>query len=192
LPLSDAQRWDFMHIGSTVANVAVAVAMYQSLGFGPWVISDVVPFVSYDGAEDVVVDQPMVVAFGRIPGGGALELVQPMSENGPQARMLQQRPGLNHIAYWCQNLSIGAKSLISSGARLFATSSPAVADWSSRGRPGHIAGLLDQVTTATFELPDGSLLELVATSMWVSGLPALFGAAVHDVIDRPHGRKVIP
>jgi hypothetical protein len=174
-----------MHIGSTVGDTAGSVLMYRRLGITEWVISDMIDFVTYDGEADKIVDQPMKVAFGRMPGSGSLELVQPGSSRGPQARLLRERAGLNHMAYWCVDLPRTSRALRDEGATLFATSSPYAAEWENADRPGGIDGLLDQVTTATFTLMDGTLMELVATDMWESGLPHLFGASIQDVIPAP-------
>jgi hypothetical protein len=159
--------------------------MYRRLGINEWVISEMIDFVTYDGKADDVVEQPMKVAFGRMPGSGCLELVQPGSSKGPQARLLQERAGMNHMAYWCVDLPRVSRALRDEGATLFATSSPYAAEWENAGRPGGIDGLIDQVTTATFSLMDGTLMELVSTDMWESGLPHLFGTSIQDVIPAP-------
>lgn len=175
-----------MHIGATVAQIEPAMALYDSLGAGPWAVSEPIDFTSYDGDRDAVVPQRLRLAFGRMPGGVSIELVEPGTTNGPQGRLLAQRPGLNHVCYWTDTVSATGRALLDAGATVFAASSGAAGTWARGGRPGGLAGLIDAVPTATLRLPGGLLVEVLSCDMWHGGgLESFFGPAIRTVLDPP-------
>jgi catechol 2,3-dioxygenase-like lactoylglutathione lyase family enzyme len=177
---------ELMHVGSAVADITASIAMHSALGMGPWAVSVPIDFTSYDGGVDAVVPQRLRLAFGMMPGGLSIELVQPMSESGPQARLLAGRPGLNHICYWVHDLAVRGRALLDAGGSVAAASSGAAGEWDRAGRPGGILGLLDAVPTATFRVGDGLLIELLSVSMWTGGgLQAFFGPEINEAVAPP-------
>ncbi len=186
-PLAGLQ---LMHVGSTVDDLHGAIDRHRAMGIGPWAPSEPIDFTSYDGTRDAVVAQRLQLAFGRMPGGVAIELVHPLTLDGPQGRLLTQRPGLNHIAYWSEDLPGTGRDLLACGARLYAASSGAAGDWDREGRPGGIQGLIDRVPTATFRLPDGLLVEILDPAMWESGgFESFCGSVIRTVVDPPRRRR---
>ena len=108
-----------MHVGATVHDLPAAMADYAGLVTGPWVVSDPLLFAAYDGIEGGVVDQRVTMAFARLAGGPTLELIAPSAEtpDSPQRRLLEERPGISHIAYWSSDLATTARELIAATAR---------------------------------------------------------------------------
>jgi catechol 2,3-dioxygenase-like lactoylglutathione lyase family enzyme len=177
---------ELMHLGAAVADITASIAMQSALGMGPWAVSVPIDFTSYDGGVDAVVPQRLRLAFGMMPGGLSIELVQPMSDSGPQARLLSSRPGLNHLCYWVHDLSSRGRALLEAGGTIAAASSGAAGEWDRSGRPGGIPGLLDAVPTATFRVGDGLLIELLSVSMWADdGLQSFFGPDIIEAVSAP-------
>jgi catechol 2,3-dioxygenase-like lactoylglutathione lyase family enzyme len=181
--LSDLQM---MHLGMTVPDLDESVEIHRALGVGPWAVSAPIDFTTYDGADDCLVVQQLRLAFGRLPGGLSLELIQPMSAHGPHARLLASRPGLNHVCYWVHDMPGRGRALLGAGAAMASVSSAAAGDWDRAGRPGGIEGLLDATPAAVFRLKDGLLIELLSVAMWhAGGLHAFFGPVIEEVVTPP-------
>ena len=94
------------HLGIAVRSIAEASRFYQEvLGFEP------------AGVEDVP-GEKVRVAFFHV-GQVRVELLEPMADDSPIARFLEQRgPGLHHVAYRVEDLTATVAALKSAGVRL--------------------------------------------------------------------------
>lgn len=175
----------FMHFGGPVADVEAAMAQYTALGAGPWALSQPTELSTWDGERGRVVRSVLRIAFGRLPGGGVVELVQPVGgePDAPQFRMLLARPGLNHTGYWCPDVPATAERLIALGASLLTATAPAGVEW----RPGGdgVADILPLLTVAHLRMPTGDVCELVSESLWPDALERLMGPELRAVLEDP-------
>jgi hypothetical protein len=183
--VGDSLGLRFMHFGGPVADLDAAVAQYTALGAGPWAISQPMELSSWDGERNRVVRTVLRIAFGRLPGGGAVELIQPVGGDpeAPHQRQLLAHPGLNHTGYWCPDVPSTAQRLIERGATLATATAPAGVDW----RPGSdgVADILPLLTAAHLRMPTGDLCELVSESLWPDTLERLLGPEIRQVFADP-------
>lgn len=106
-PLPEAAGPDLRlhHVAVVVADVDVAVAHYQGLGF-----------VAPERFE--VPEQHVRVVTFRA-GPGYVELIQPTDPEGPIARFLAKRgQGMHHVAYQVPDIERALAAAAAAGARL--------------------------------------------------------------------------
>lgn len=175
----------FFHFGGPVADMDAAIAQYTALGAGPWAVSAPTELSTWDGERDRTVRSVLRIAFGRLPGGGAVELVQPVGgePDAPQFRMLLAHPGLNHTGYWCPDVPATAERLIGLGASLVSATAPAGVEW--RPGAGGVHDILPLLTVAHLRMPTGDVLELVSESLWPDALERLIGPGLRRVLEDP-------
>lgn len=105
------------HMGFVVADIATAMpAFVQSMA------------AEWDGQifEDPL--QKAKVAFMTTrPGDAQIELVQPVGENSPVQRFLQQGGGMHHLCYEVADLEAELTAFRSRGAAIASRPKPAVA-----------------------------------------------------------------
>ncbi|MGE0383129.1 MAG: VOC family protein [Gammaproteobacteria bacterium] len=186
------QRW---HVGTVVADIGAAIADYER--FGPCAVSVAahLPTRTWDPAAGDVVDEPLEVVFLRDGFGETFELIRPLSTGGPQSRLLAQRPGPTHVAYWCQDPVATAHALLAEGAEIVLLSLADAGDWRERYERGGAAALLP-VTAASYlrlagglvvELNDGPASRATMTALWGEGvtacLPRMFGASAGPAVE---------
>jgi hypothetical protein len=176
-----------MHVGATVHDLPAAMADYAGLVTGPWVVSDPLLFAAYDGIEGGVVDQRVTMAFARLAGGPALELIAPSAEtpDSPQRRLLEERPGISHIAYWSSDLATTARELIARGARLFSAATQDGERLAEVLEAQGEDGLLAELRACYLQLASGALVELLDTTLWGAPLEHLCGAGICEVVPAP-------
>ncbi len=96
------------HVGIVVGDLDVAVAGYETLGFG--------------SGERWDLPQQQVVAVTFPAGPGWVELIQPTDPEGPIARFHAKRgDGMHHIAYAVPDLVATLQRLAAAGIRLIDT-----------------------------------------------------------------------
>ncbi len=94
------------HLGVAVANLDVALATYAEL------------FGAELEHRDTVAAQGVEAAAVLI-GSGRVELLAPLGDDTPVGRFLAKRgPGMHHVAYEVDDLSVALGQLKSSGAEL--------------------------------------------------------------------------
>jgi catechol 2,3-dioxygenase-like lactoylglutathione lyase family enzyme len=176
-----------MHVGGPVADRDHAVALHTALGAAPWAHAEPRTFTTYDGERGCLVVNTLRISFGRLPGGSVVELVEPSPDDGdtPQNRLLAARPGLSHVAYWCDDVPAAGSALLDAGATLWTASTVDASGWPALLEAGPRA-LLQALAVCYLRLPDGELIELVSTAMWPQALASLLGDALLDVLDDPH------
>lgn len=179
-------RLRFMHCGGPVADRRQAADLHTALGAGPWAHAAPRLYTTYDGDRGALVRNTLGISYGRLPGGGVIELVECSPDDGdtPQNRLLRARPGLSHVAYWCDDVPATAAALLDAGATLWTASTVDAGAWPALLERGP-AALVEQLAVGYLRLPDGELVELVATAMWPDAMVALLGEAVLDVFDDP-------
>jgi methylmalonyl-CoA/ethylmalonyl-CoA epimerase len=105
------------HMGFVVADIATAMPAFVRSMAAEW-----------DGQifEDPL--QKAKVAFMTTRSGDAqIELVQPMGENSPVQRFLQQSGGMHHLCYEVADLEAELAAFRSRGAAIASRPKPAVA-----------------------------------------------------------------
>lgn len=94
------------HIGVAVEDLDAAVAFYD----GPLGLREV--------HRETSVEQALEVVLLEV-GNGHVELLRPLSADGPVGRFLQrQGPGLHHIAYRVDDIVMALAELRQAGIRL--------------------------------------------------------------------------
>ncbi len=186
-PAALEARLSFMHVGGLVDDLDVAMAEYSFLATAPWAVSDVLALATYDGEHRSIVEQHVRIAYGRLPGASAIELIEPLatSPDSPQARLMQRHPGITHHAYWCDDVPGAITELAARGARLF---SAAVTDrdaWAERLEADGEPGLVPLIDACYLELATGALIELVAESMLDGPLQRLLSPEITTVLPPP-------
>jgi catechol 2,3-dioxygenase-like lactoylglutathione lyase family enzyme len=184
-------RLRFMHVGGPVADRAQAVALHTALGAAKWAHGEPRSYTTYDGERGRLVNNTLRISYGKLPGGSVVELVEPSPDDGdtPQNRLLAERPGLSHIAFWCDDVPAAGSALLDAGATLWTASTVDAAAWPALLEAGPRA-LLQTLAVCYLRLPDGELVELVSTAMWPNTMAALLGDAVLDVFDDPRRPRV--
>jgi catechol 2,3-dioxygenase-like lactoylglutathione lyase family enzyme len=179
-------RLRLMHVGGPVADREQAVALHTAMGAAPWVHGEPRTYTTYDGDRGRLVENTLRISYGRLAGGGVVELVEPSPRDGdtPQNRLLAQRPGLSHVAFWCDDVAAAGTALLDAGATLWTASTVDAAAWPALLEQGPRA-LLQHLAVCYLRLADGELVELVSTAMWPRGMAALLGDAVLDVFADP-------
>jgi hypothetical protein len=184
-PVNEALGLRFMHVGGPVSDLDAAMAQYTAIGAGPWAVSQPTELSTWDGERGRVARTVLRIGFGRLPGGGAVELVQPVGGDpeAPQFRALLAHPGLNHTGYWCPDVPSTAERLIALGATLFSATAPAGVAW----RPGTdgVRDILPLLTVAHLRMPTGDVCELVSESLWPDALERLMGPELRAVFPAP-------
>lgn len=182
LPPFRLEPW---HVGAVVADLGQAIDDYRVLGAVGF--SDVAnfDFDTFDAASgDIVREQLDVVYVELAAGRGLVELICPRTDHGPQARLLRQRPGLSHTAYWCDEFIEVANWLLDRGAQLVLAP--------LHGAPGSHAELasapLDDVLAAAqtcyLRLRGGGLVELNTVESRL-GMPMMWGESILDRLPVP-------
>lgn len=98
-------RLELHHVGIVVADLDVAVATYELLGFS--------------GGEHWVMPQQQIEAVTFASGAGWLELITPTDPDGPIARFLADRPGtMHHVAFRTADLEGELARLSAAGVQL--------------------------------------------------------------------------
>jgi methylmalonyl-CoA/ethylmalonyl-CoA epimerase len=106
------------HLGIAVKNIAEARSFYESLGLALL-------------SEEVVEQEGVRAALISI-GDGRIELLEPLGEGTPVSRFLAKRgPGLHHLAFQVENISLAFEQLARSGAKL-------LSDRVQTGAGGHL------------------------------------------------------
>jgi catechol 2,3-dioxygenase-like lactoylglutathione lyase family enzyme len=179
-------RLRFMHFGGPVADRRESAALHTALGAGPWAHAEPRAFTSYDGDRGALVRNTLAISYGRLPGGGVIELVETSPEDGdtPQNRLLAARPGLSHVAYWCDDVPATATALLDAGATLWTASTVDASAWPALLAQGTRA-LVRTLAVCYLRLPDAELVELVSTAMWPEGMAALLGEGVRAIFEDP-------
>jgi hypothetical protein len=174
-----------MHVGAVVADIDLAVADHRRLGVDPWVCSAELRFRTYDGERRQVVEQAVRMAYGALPGGGSIELVEPdeATPESPQRRLLAAGPGVTHVAYWCDEVLAVADPLLGDGATVFTASVGPDHDRLDLDDP---RAVLAAAGAAYLRLPSGALVELVAAAVAPS-LVSMLGPEVTGVVPPPPG-----
>lgn len=169
-----------MHVGGPVADLRTAMAEHARLGVGPWTVTAPRDFVTYDHAAGNVVKQRLALAFGRLPGGGAIELVEAGNDpyRGPQWRLLQRGIALSHVAYWCIDVPAAIRHLVAGGARIETLPAP---DSAAHTLEERIAA----ARTGYLLTPSSLRVELVSTRLWGAPLRGLCGEEIEAVLDPP-------
>jgi len=95
------------HVGIAVRDLDSAVARYRRL------------LGAETGHRETVPGQGVEVAFLRLPGETRLELVAPLSGDGPVARFLERRgEGLHHVCVRVGDLDAALERLAGAGEAL--------------------------------------------------------------------------
>jgi methylmalonyl-CoA/ethylmalonyl-CoA epimerase len=105
------------HMGFVVADIATTMPAFVRSMAAQW-----------DGKifEDPL--QKAKVAFLTTrPGDAQIELVQPVGDDSPVRRFLQERGGMHHLCYEVANLEAELKAFRSRGASIASRPKPAVA-----------------------------------------------------------------
>ncbi|WP_432842588.1 VOC family protein [Dactylosporangium sp. CA-092794] len=174
-------RYTVMHVGGPVQDLAAAIAEHRRFGVGPWSVTEPREFRTYDHAAGREVTQRLSMAFGRLPGGGAVELVGAGDDphRGPQWQLLQRGAALTHVAYWCPDVPAAIRDLVAGGATIETLPvAPGVA-------PASLGERISAARTAYLLLPSGLRVELVDAGLWGAPLRALCGAGIDAVLDPP-------
>lgn len=182
MPLGELR---LMHLGAVVADLDAAVSDHERCGVGPWVRSKPLRFRTFDGEHRRVVDQAVRMAYGALPGGGAIELVEPSDEtpSSPQRRLLDAGPGVTHVAYWCEGVLAAAGALLEGGATVFSASVSAGPGALDLDDP---RAVLAAAGAAYLRLRTGAIVELVAAAVAPS-LLRMLGPGVAEVVPPPPG-----
>lgn len=177
-----------MHVGAVVADLDAAMADHERLGAGPWVTTAPRTFTTFDGEHATVVDQDVRVAFGALPGGGAIELVEPQASTPtcPQARLLAAGAGVTHMAYWCPDVAAHGAAVLDSGGQVFSVALPPGAPWRQALAADGPRGVLALGGAAYLRLASGALVELVSPAVR-PGLRSAFGPGLDAVLPEPAG-----
>ncbi|MDQ7903719.1 VOC family protein [Phytohabitans sp. ZYX-F-186] len=173
-------RFAVMHVGGAVADLRAAMAEHERFGVGPWTVTAPRDFVTYDHAAGRVVRQRLALAFGRLPGGGAIELVGAGDDphRGPQWRLLRSGAALSHVAYWCPDVPAAIAELVAGGAAIETLPAPDAA-------PRTLDERIAAARTGYLLMPSGLRVELVDTALWGAPLRGLCGAGIEAVLDPP-------
>jgi len=176
-----------MHVGAVVSDLDRALAEHTALGAGPWAVTAPTSRPTFDGERRRVVEATTRLAFGRLPGGGVIELVEPDpgEHDTPQARLLRRGDGVNHVAYWCTSPAAAATPALDLGATVLTASltDPDVAlspDIDDRD-------LLELAATCYLRFPTGTVIELVGLAV-SHGLATSIGAGAEEIISVPSER----
>jgi hypothetical protein len=156
----------FSHVGAIVADLRVAMADFERLGVRAWNVREMGDSWGFDFTAMRTVRQRNTLAYGELPGLGAVELVQPdlTLPVGPQLRLLGARACFNHVAYTCEALASSAGALLDEGAHLYTFSKPVdegprlVELLRTRGE----RSLLPELTNCYVELASGAIIELLS------------------------------
>jgi len=169
-----------MHVGGPVADLRAAMAEHARFGAGPWTVTAPREFVTYDHAAGKVVKQRLALAFGRLPGGGTIELVEAGGDpfRGPQWRLLQSGTALSHVAYWCVDVPAAIRHLVAGGATIETLPAPDAA-------PRTLDERIAMARTGYVLMPSGLRIELVSTRLWGAPLRSLCGEHIEAVLDPP-------
>lgn len=173
-------RLEPWHVGAVVADLDQAIADYRMLGAVG--VSDVAvfDFDTYDGIAGKIVRETLDVVYVELAAGrGAVELISPRERHpvGPQARLLGERPGLSHTAYWCDDFIEAASWFLGQGAQLVLAP--------LNGPPGSHAGLncesveelLNASQTCYLRLVGGGIIELNEVESRL-GMPQMWGGDI--------------
>jgi len=156
---------EMWHVGCVVADIALAARDYLALGAMGASAPTLLETDIFDATAGRVWLEPLTIAwvgFGR--DRPAIELICPLEPDGPgsQARLLRQRPGASHTAYWCADVVSAARYLMRLGAAPFIVP--------LRGAPGshdHLDGapfeqVMAEAAAFYLKMPSGVLVELNA------------------------------
>lgn len=174
----DLELW---HIGCAVADIGAWLRDEALLG--ATLVSDVarITIHTFDAARGLIEEETLDVAWVAYPDGkGTLELISPVSD-GPQARLLRNRPGTSHLAYWCRDFGQAAAYLMDNGAQLVLAvlAAPPSREQSMAQMPH--AEVIAQSQTCYLRMPGGSVIEL-NTAASRDGMSMVWGEAVLDVV----------
>ncbi len=180
-------RLEPWHVGGVVADIRQAIAEHRMLGAVG--VSDVatLDFDTYDGVAGTFVRETLDVAYVELAAGrGALELISPRERYpvGPQARLLRERPGLSHTAYWCDDLIEAATWLLGQGAELILapliglSGSHAGLEW------GSVEELLTVSQTCYLRLRGGGIIELNPVASRLD-MPQIWGGDMLSLLPVP-------
>lgn len=112
------QRTELWHVGTVVADIRLAIADYQSLGSDGISPIATLSGKTFVGEQQLIVDESYEVAWLKLSAErSVIELIAPKTD-GPQKRLLEQRPGPSHLAYWCHSLIDTAQYFTDRGANL--------------------------------------------------------------------------
>ncbi|MGE0383392.1 MAG: VOC family protein [Gammaproteobacteria bacterium] len=178
------QRW---HIGSVVADIATAVADYRR--FGPCNASEVARLSTrkWDNHAATFVDETVEVAFLRDAGGETIELIRPITSTGPQARLLAQRPGPSHAAYWCDDPGAAAGAMLEDGAAIVHITLGTAANPEALVERGGPRALLPVAGAIYLRLPGGLVVELNRRPANLDGMAAIWGDALRQTLPEVGG-----
>ena len=105
------------HMGFVVADIAAAMPAFVHSMAAEW-----------DGQ---IIEDPLqkakVAFLTTRPGDAQIELVQPVGEDSPVRRFLQERGGMHHLCYEVADLEAELKAFRSRGAAIASRPKPAVA-----------------------------------------------------------------
>ena len=105
------------HMGFVVADIAAAMPAFVHSMAAEW-----------DGQ---IIEDPLqkakVAFLTTRPGDAQIELVQPVGEDSPVRRFLQERGGMHHLCYEVADLEAELKAFRSRGASIASRPKPAVA-----------------------------------------------------------------
>lgn len=150
---------EYWHLGAVVADIQVALEAERALG--AVACSNIARLDShtYDASTGEVVHECIDVAWVR-QKHGTVELICPLGPEGPQARLLEQRPGVSHRAYWCEDAVTASRSIAELGGTLYL----AVLQPGSEAEADMRHWPLDQIVANSqacyFLMPGGSIIEI--------------------------------
>jgi catechol 2,3-dioxygenase-like lactoylglutathione lyase family enzyme len=174
------------HTGFAVADLTAATALHSGLGVERWVFSGWRTGAYFDAAAGGVVEPRSRVAYGRVGGESAVELIE-VDPAGPVP--VAWRLGSGHLGHWVRDTGPVARRLLRAGGRIVlaraASAGVRALTAESAADPEQVPDGLDAcyVLTGT-----GQLIELVPAAIWSGRLVTGFGPDTLEVIPRPPDR----
>ncbi|SKB97088.1 Glyoxalase/Bleomycin resistance protein/Dioxygenase superfamily protein [Sphingopyxis flava] len=178
-------RLEPWHVGAVVADLEQAILEYRMLGAVGFSDAANFDFDTYDAATgDIVREQLDVVYVELAAGRGSVELICPRNAYGPQARLLRQRPGLSHTAYWCEEFIQAANWLLDCGAQLVLAPLHGVPGSHAELASAPLDDVLAAAQTCYLRLRSGGLIELNTVESRL-GMPLMWGNSILDRLPVP-------
>lgn len=185
-----ASMWNW-HVGAVFPDMDEALATFRTTGAG--IVTPVARLdtMTFDPLHNRFVREVLDVSFLQL-GTGVVELIVPVGgeDGSPQRRLLDQRRGPSHFAYWCNDVPGAATRLLDDeGAAIYLLVPGAETDTSVV--PDDVRALVPDASAIYLQLRGGPIIELNPEPNQAF-LTATWGAEIDDLLAlvRPAGAAV--